>query len=201
MIERHSGRLLGQDYILVYSVNIYGMFFPAGTEYWKINEDYWAPVVGGALMPSYRVHFMVVMNNQYFKPIVNESNPKLDNVQAEGLKRGLKIRLAVGFIIAAIIIIPALCSGQNTKAFTPPYNTDSVNVDTIPVLVIFQPAPGSALTAKDAYLIDGKLWYRSVAALNKGKWLPFRKGWKIIEIKQDRSTLEAKPLICTPLTI
>ena len=63
------------------------------------------------------------------------------------------------------------------------WGQDTTKTDTIPVLAIFQPYPGAALTAKDAYLIDGKLWYRSVAALNKGKWLPFRKGWRIIEIK------------------
>lgn len=84
------------------------------------------------------------------------------------------------------LLLTSQAWGQDTKAFTPPYNTDSVNVDTIPVLAIFQPFPGSAITAKDAYLIKGQLWYRSVAALNRGKWFPFRKGWRVIEIKQSK---------------
>ena len=63
---------------------------------------------------------------------------------------------------------------------------DTTKTDTIPVYVIFQPYPGSALTGKDAYLIKGEYWYRSVAALNKGKWLPFRKGWRIVHVKSER---------------
>lgn len=70
MIGINEGRPLGEDYILLAPVNIYGMFFPAGTEYLKINEDWWYPVGKGtgAILPSYAVHFMVIRNNPtYFK--------------------------------------------------------------------------------------------------------------------------------------
>lgn len=68
MIERNSGRPLGEDYILQTPQNIYGMFFPAGTEYWKINGDWWYPLVNGAILPAYAVHFTVIKNNPtYFK--------------------------------------------------------------------------------------------------------------------------------------
>lgn len=47
-----------EHYILQNPVNIYGMFFPAGTD----------PFYNDALLPSYAVHFMVIRNNpQYFK--------------------------------------------------------------------------------------------------------------------------------------
>ena len=61
------------------------------------------------------------------------------------------------------------------------YAQDTTRIDTIPVYVVFQPYPGSALTGKDAYLIKGQLWYRSTAAFTKGRWLPFRKSWKVIQ--------------------
>lgn len=72
MIERNSGRPLGEDYILQQPMNIYGMFFPVGTEYWKINDDWWYPLEKGtgAILPSYAVHFVVIRNNPtYFKMI------------------------------------------------------------------------------------------------------------------------------------
>lgn len=69
MIERNSGRPLGEDYTLQQPMNIYGMFLPVGTEYWKINGDWWYPLVNGAILPSYAVHFQVIRNNPtYFKP-------------------------------------------------------------------------------------------------------------------------------------
>lgn len=70
MIERNSGRPLGEDYILQQPMNIYGMFFPVGTEYWKINADWWYPSEKGtgAILPAYAVHFTVIKNNPtYFK--------------------------------------------------------------------------------------------------------------------------------------
>jgi hypothetical protein len=68
MIERNAGRLLGEDYILLSPMNIYGLFIPAGTEYWKINADYWYPLIDGAILPAYAVHFTVIRNNPtYFK--------------------------------------------------------------------------------------------------------------------------------------
>ena len=70
MIERNSGRPLGEDYSLQTPMNIYGMFLPAGTEYWKINADWWYPLVNGAILPAYAVHFTVIRNNEtYFKLI------------------------------------------------------------------------------------------------------------------------------------
>lgn len=59
-----------QDYVLQEPMNIYGMFFPAGTVYKQINNDWWYPVTNdGAVSPSYAVHFMVIKNNEtYFKP-------------------------------------------------------------------------------------------------------------------------------------
>ncbi len=67
-IERHSGRPLGRDYILQQPMNIYGMFFSVGTEYWRVNEDWWYPLIDGAILPSYAVHFTVIMGNDtYFK--------------------------------------------------------------------------------------------------------------------------------------
>lgn len=59
------------DYILQHPMNIYGMFFPAGTIYRQVNADWWYPVTNyGARLPSYAVHFMVIQNNgTYFKPL------------------------------------------------------------------------------------------------------------------------------------
>lgn len=58
-----------EHYLLVTPVSVYGMFFPAGTEYRQVSGDWWHPVTKyGALLPSYAVHFMVIRNNeQYFK--------------------------------------------------------------------------------------------------------------------------------------
>lgn len=70
MIERNSGRPLDEDYILQQPMNIYGMFFPVGTEYWKINADWWYPLekFSGAILPDFAVHFSVIRNNPtYFK--------------------------------------------------------------------------------------------------------------------------------------
>lgn len=71
MVERNSNRPLGEDYILQQPMNIYGMFFPIGTEYWKINADWWYPFYNDALMPAYAVHFTVIRNNpQYFAKLI-----------------------------------------------------------------------------------------------------------------------------------
>lgn len=68
MIERNSGRPLGEDYTLQVPVSVYGMFFPVGTEYWKINGDWWYPLIDGSVLPAHAVHFSVVRNNPtYFK--------------------------------------------------------------------------------------------------------------------------------------
>ena len=75
MIERNSGRPLGEDYILQTPQNIYGMFFPAGTEYWKINNDWWYPLVNGAILPAYAAHFTVVRNNETYFKLVDVSSP------------------------------------------------------------------------------------------------------------------------------
>lgn len=69
MIERNSGRPIGEDYFLQKEVDIYGKIFPIGTEYWKINSDWWYPLVDGAILPAYAVHFTVIKNNpSFFKP-------------------------------------------------------------------------------------------------------------------------------------
>jgi len=61
---------MNEDYILQTPINIYGMFFPIGTLYKQVNADYWNPVVNGAQLPSYAVHFMIIKNNEtYFKLI------------------------------------------------------------------------------------------------------------------------------------
>jgi hypothetical protein len=68
MIERKSDRTFLEDYILEQPINIYGMFFPRGTEYRQINDDWWYPLVNGAILPAYAVHFTVIRNNQtYFR--------------------------------------------------------------------------------------------------------------------------------------
>ncbi len=70
MTERNSGRPIGEDYILQKPMNIYGMFFPAGTEYWRVSGDWWYPLEKGtgAILPAYAVHFTVIRNNEkYFK--------------------------------------------------------------------------------------------------------------------------------------
>lgn len=52
-----------QNYVLNQPMNIYGMFFPIGTIYKQVNADWWHPIVNGAQLPSYAVHFMVIKNN------------------------------------------------------------------------------------------------------------------------------------------
>lgn len=74
MIERNSGRPLYEDYILQHPMNIYGMFFPIGTEYWKINSDWWYPLANGAILPAYAVHFTVIRNNPTYFIMVNREN-------------------------------------------------------------------------------------------------------------------------------
>jgi hypothetical protein len=72
MIKSNYNRPLGEDYILQQPSNIYGMFFPVGTEYLKINSDWWYPLEKGtgAILPNYAVNFMVIRNNpSYFKQV------------------------------------------------------------------------------------------------------------------------------------
>lgn len=63
-------------------------------------------------------------------------------------------------------------------------------IDTIPVIAFVTYCDGCPVTPKKAYLINGQLWYRSIAKFNKGKWFPFRPVWKVWEVRQSEQHKE-----------